>query len=41
MLLAVGHNLEVLGPPEVRDKVVMLANRIAERYREVAPLDAG
>jgi predicted DNA-binding transcriptional regulator YafY len=39
MLLAVGHNLEVLGPAEVRDKVVMLANRIAERYRAVAPVD--
>ena len=41
MLLAVGHNLEVVGPPEVRDKVVMLANRIAARYRDEAPLDAG
>jgi len=39
MLLAVGHNLEVLGPAEVRDKVVMLANRIAQRYRAVAPVD--
>jgi predicted DNA-binding transcriptional regulator YafY len=41
MLLAVGHNLEVIGPPDVRDKVVMLANRIAARYRETAPVDAG
>jgi predicted DNA-binding transcriptional regulator YafY len=41
MLLAVGHNLEVVGPPEVRDKVVMLANRIAARYRDEAPLEAG
>jgi predicted DNA-binding transcriptional regulator YafY len=41
MLLATGHNLEVLGPPEVRDKVVMLANRIADRYRDAAPVEAG
>ena len=40
MLLAVGPNLEVIGPPEVREKVVMLATRIADRYREVAPVDA-
>jgi predicted DNA-binding transcriptional regulator YafY len=41
MLLAVGHNLEVVGPPEVRDKVAMLANRIAARYRDEAPVEAG
>jgi WYL domain len=41
MLLAVGPNLEVLGPAEVRDKLVMLATRIADRYREVAAPDAG
>jgi predicted DNA-binding transcriptional regulator YafY len=40
MLLAVGPNLEVIGPPEVRDKVVMLATRIADRYREAAAPDA-
>ena len=40
MLLAVGPNLEVIHPPEVRDKVVMLATRIVNRYRDVAPLDA-
>ena len=40
LLLAVGHNLEVLDPPEIRDKVVMLANRIAARYRAAAPVDA-
>jgi predicted DNA-binding transcriptional regulator YafY len=40
LLLAVGHNLEVLDPPEVRQKVVMLADRIAERYRAAAPGDA-
>jgi predicted DNA-binding transcriptional regulator YafY len=41
LLLAVGHNLEVIGPTEVRDKLVMLANRITERYRDAAPVDAG
>jgi predicted DNA-binding transcriptional regulator YafY len=41
LLLAVGHNLEVIGPQEVRDKVVMLATRIADRYREGAPVEAG
>jgi predicted DNA-binding transcriptional regulator YafY len=41
MLLAVGPNLEVIGPAEVRDKVVMLATRIADRYREAAAPDAG
>ena len=40
MLLAVGPNLEVIGPPEVREKVVLLATRIADRYREVGPVDA-
>jgi predicted DNA-binding transcriptional regulator YafY len=40
MLLAVGPNLEVIGPPEVREKVIMLATRIADRYRQVAPVDA-
>ena len=40
LLLAVGHELDVLGPPEVLDKVVILANRIADRYREVAPVEA-
>ena len=38
LLLACGHNLEVLEPPEIRDRVILLANRIAERYREAAPL---
>jgi len=37
LLLACGHNLEVLGPPDIRDKVVMLANRIADRYRDAIP----
>jgi predicted DNA-binding transcriptional regulator YafY len=39
LLLAVGHNLEVLGPAEIRQKVVRLAERIAERYRAAAPVD--
>jgi predicted DNA-binding transcriptional regulator YafY len=39
-LLACGDHLEVLGPPEIRDRVVVLANRIADRYREAMP-DAG
>ena len=33
-------SFDVLGPPEVLDKVVILANRIADRYREVAPVEA-
>jgi len=37
LLLACGHDLEVLEPPEIRDRVVMLANRIADRYRDVTP----
>jgi predicted DNA-binding transcriptional regulator YafY len=41
LLLAVGPNMEVIGPPEIREKVVMLATRIAERYRDSATLDAG
>lgn len=43
LLLAVGHHLEVIGPPEVRDKVAMLAGRIVERYRVATPVgvDAG
>jgi predicted DNA-binding transcriptional regulator YafY len=41
LLLAVGHDLDVLGPPEIRNSVVLLANRIADRYRDAAPVDAG
>jgi predicted DNA-binding transcriptional regulator YafY len=41
LLLAVGPNLEVLGPPEIRERVVKLAGLVAERYRETAPLEAG
>ena len=41
LLLAVGHDVDVLGPPEIREKVVVLANRIADRYRDAALVDAG
>ena len=41
LLLAVGPNLEVVGPPEIREQVIRLAELVAERYRETAPLDAG
>ena len=41
LLLAVGHDVDVLGPPEIREKVVALANRIADRYRDAALVDAG
>ena len=41
LMLAVGPNLEVIGPPDVRDRVILLANRIVDRYRAAAPLEAG
>jgi hypothetical protein len=41
LLLAVGPNLEVVGPPEVRRRVALLARRVADRYLETAPVDAG
>jgi len=41
LLLAVGPNLEVLGPPEIREQVIKLADLVAARYREAAPLEAG
>jgi predicted DNA-binding transcriptional regulator YafY len=40
-LLAVGPNLEVIGPREVRERVIKLADLVAARYREPAPLEAG
>ena len=40
-LLSVGSSLEGLGPPEIRDRVIAMANRIMERYRGSVPLDAG
>ena len=40
LLLACGDQLEVLGPDDVRETVVRLANRIVDRYRDAIP-DAG
>ncbi len=40
-LLAMGPNLEVIGPPEIREQVIKLADLVAARYRAVAPVDAG
>ena len=40
-LLAVGPNLEVVGPPEVREQVINLADLVAARYRAAARLEAG
>jgi predicted DNA-binding transcriptional regulator YafY len=40
LLLACGDQLEVVGPDDIRDRVVRLANRIADRYRDAIP-DAG
>jgi predicted DNA-binding transcriptional regulator YafY len=37
LLLACGDDLEVVGPPELRETVIALANRIADRYREGVP----
>jgi predicted DNA-binding transcriptional regulator YafY len=41
LLLAVGPNLEVIEPIEVRDRVIKLAELVAARYRESAPVEAG
>ena len=40
-LLSIGPRLEVLEPADVRDRVVALAGRVLERYRDSAPLEAG
>jgi predicted DNA-binding transcriptional regulator YafY len=40
-LVSVGPNLEVLRPVEIRERVASTAARVAERYRAVAPVDAG
>ena len=40
-LLAVGPNLEVLEPADVREKVFAIAGRVVARYRENAPVEAG
>ena len=39
LLLAVGPNMEVLGPREIRETVAMLATRVAARYRDAAPVE--
>ena len=41
LLLAVGPNLEVIAPIEVRERVIKLAELVAARYRESAPVEAG
>jgi predicted DNA-binding transcriptional regulator YafY len=40
-LLAVGPNLEVIGPPEIRERVITLADLVSARYRAAAPVEAG
>ena len=40
-LLSIGPRIEVLEPADVRDRVITLAGRVLERYRDSAPLDAG
>lgn len=40
-LLAVGPNLEVLGPAGIRERVISLAGRVVERYRDSTPFEAG
>lgn len=41
LLLAVGPNLEVIGPPEIRERVIKLADLVSARYRETAVVEAG
>jgi predicted DNA-binding transcriptional regulator YafY len=33
LLLGVGSGMEILGPPEIRDRLIATAERIVERYR--------
>ena len=40
-LLAIGPSLEVLGPADVRERVIATAGRVVERYRDSTPVDAG
>jgi predicted DNA-binding transcriptional regulator YafY len=40
-LLAVGPSLEVLEPAAVRERVIAVAARVVERYRDSAAVDAG
>jgi predicted DNA-binding transcriptional regulator YafY len=41
LLLAVGPNLEVIGPPDIRERVIKLADLVSARYREKAAVEAG
>jgi predicted DNA-binding transcriptional regulator YafY len=41
LLVAVGPNLEVIGPPEIRERVIKLADLVSARYRETAALETG
>lgn len=40
LLLAVGPNLEVIEPVEIRERVIKLADLVVARYRESAPVEA-
>jgi predicted DNA-binding transcriptional regulator YafY len=40
-LLSVGSSLEVLHPAETRERVIAIASRVVERYRDSVPLEAG
>lgn len=40
-LLSIGPRIEVLEPADVRERVIALAGRVLERYRDSAPVDAG
>jgi predicted DNA-binding transcriptional regulator YafY len=40
-LLAIGPNLEVIGPAEIRERVIKVAELVAARYRDSAPVEAG
>ncbi len=41
LLLAVGPNLEVIEPLDIRERVIKLAELVAARYRESARVEAG
>jgi predicted DNA-binding transcriptional regulator YafY len=40
LLLAIGPDLEVIEPAEIRERVIQLADLVVARYRESAPVDA-
>jgi predicted DNA-binding transcriptional regulator YafY len=40
-LLSIGPSLEVLEPADVRDRVIAIAGRVVERYRDSTPVEAG